>query len=154
MKELRIIEWHNLRILVDDADYEALPKTLWFLSPNGRPHMFTDQGKRVYLHRMLLPKSHNIDGNLLDCRRSNLALRPSKPKPQKPPKARTKKNMNASSQYLGVTYNKKQDEYRCHIQYDGKRHFLGSFVKEIDAARTYDQIARTFSPIPKLNFPS
>jgi hypothetical protein len=47
-----------------------------------------------------------------------------------------------SSSYRGVSWNKSGNKWRAQIKYDGKRHALGSFDDEEEAAKAYDRAAR------------
>lgn len=47
------------------------------------------------------------------------------------------KQANTSSQYKGVSYNKKTNKWVAMIMIDGKNQYLGSFNTEIEASRKY-----------------
>lgn len=52
-----------------------------------------------------------------------------------------KSNKGSSSQYKGVSWNKKNRKWYSSIRYMGKLRYLGCFKKEADAAMAYDQAA-------------
>lgn len=65
-----------------------------------------------------------------------------------------KRNMNAHSQYKGVTWHKKHSKWYAQIQKNEKMLYLGLFVIEKDAALAYDTAAKLhFGEYAKLNFP-
>jgi hypothetical protein len=60
-----------------------------------------------------------------------------------------------SSQYRGVSWNKRDNKWRAEIYYEGKSHNLGSFEDEEEAGRTYDKAARLHTmEKAQLNFPT
>lgn len=63
------------------------------------------------------------------------------------------KRKNASSQYKGVTWDKKANTWRAQIVCNKKISFLGYFKKEEDGARAYDRKARElFMEFARTNF--
>ncbi|MGD0077702.1 MAG: AP2 domain-containing protein, partial [Sedimentisphaerales bacterium] len=65
-----------------------------------------------------------------------------------------RKRKNASSQYIGVSYDKNYKQWVAQISYDGKLHWLGRFTNEIDAARAYDEASKKYHlEFKRLNFP-
>jgi uncharacterized protein YueI len=46
--------------------------------------------------------------------------------------------LRQSSEYRGVSWNKSSNKWKAQINYDGKRHYLGVFEDEEEAARAYD----------------
>lgn len=70
---------HGQHAIVDDSDWEAVSPFKWYCSKNG--YVVSGMGKSVpvYLHRFLMgfPKGKMVDhinGDKLDCRRSNMRL--------------------------------------------------------------------------------
>jgi osmotically-inducible protein OsmY len=60
-----------------------------------------------------------------------------------------------SSNYRGVTWEKKRYKWAANIRYDGKQHHLGYFEDEEEAARAYDRAARVHhGEKAQLNFPA
>lgn len=58
-----------------------------------------------------------------------------------------------SSRYRGVRFIKKSRKWAANIRIDGKKLWLGSFTKEIDAALAYDAAARKYhGEFARLNF--
>jgi hypothetical protein len=61
----------------------------------------------------------------------------------------------AGSKYRGVTWEKSNNKWKAAIYYDGKKHCLGYFEDEEEAARAYDQTARAqHGEKAQLNFPA
>jgi hypothetical protein len=70
-------------------------------------------------------------------------------------KGRDERVRRHSSQYRGVYWNKRENTWKVQIRYDGKRHHLGYFEDEDEAARAYDQAARAqHGEKAQLNFPA
>jgi hypothetical protein len=60
-----------------------------------------------------------------------------------------------SSKYQGVCWEKRSNKWQGRITYDGKRHSLGYFEGEEEAARAYDRAARAqHGEKAQLNFPA
>jgi hypothetical protein len=61
----------------------------------------------------------------------------------------------AGSKYRGVSWNKKNKKWDANINYDGKKHHVGYFEGEEEAARIYDKAARAqHGDKAQLNFPA
>lgn len=52
-----------------------------------------------------------------------------------------KSNINCSSKYKGVTWNKQANKWHVQIQINNKNIYLGRFINEIDAAIAYNKKA-------------
>jgi hypothetical protein len=60
-----------------------------------------------------------------------------------------------SSKYRGVSWAKSRNKWEARFECDGKRHTLGAFEDEDDAARAHDKAARAHKgEKAQLNFPS
>ena len=145
--------------IVDDADYDYLMLWKWYALASkigfyAVRYTGGTKGEAVLMHREILGLNKG-DGkytdhknhNTLDNQRYNLRvctcrenLRNRKP------------NKNTSSQFKGV--------YRCRNRWEagirnyGRRIYLGKFISEIEAAKTYDAKAKDlFGKFAYLNFP-
>jgi hypothetical protein len=146
---------------VDPEDYIWLSQFRWCakVGPNAiyavRTVQVRGRSKRIYMHRLLMNTPDglvcdhiNHDGednrkaNLRNCTVSqNNANRRSSP--------------NASSQYLGVSWDKRRNKWVAHIKKDGDEKYLGSFDVEEAAARAYDAAAWALHAVyANLNFPA
>ena len=148
--------------IVDPEDYERLAKYKWFLSESptssyaarwqhSRPGGLR---KKIWMHREVIdiPKHmlcDHINGNGLDNRAAN--LRPATVSQNLCNRPKTK--AKTRSKYKGLEWDKTQRKWKVRIQCNGKKIYLGSFSKEIDAAKAYDEKARQlFKEFAYLNF--
>jgi hypothetical protein len=61
----------------------------------------------------------------------------------------------AGSKYRGVSWSKSNKKWQAQIYFDGKKHHLGYFEDEEEAARAYDRAARVqHGEKAQLNFPA
>ena len=91
----------------------------------------------------------HIDGNGTNNRRTNLRLctRAQNLYNSRPRASR--------SQYKGVRFDKRTGKWIAEITHRGRKHYLGAFDNEIEAAQAYDRKAgELFGPYARLNFPS
>ena len=75
----------------------------------------------------------HINGNTLDNRKENLRI----VTPQQN-SMNKKSSKNSSSQYIGVRWNKKSNNWKAVIKINGKQKYLGTFNNEIEAAKARD----------------
>jgi hypothetical protein len=137
---------HGFVALVDETDLPVVIAYTWTVAHRGRcrkRHYAVTRcdGRVVSLHRMLAPQWAVIDHrntNGLDCRRNNLR------------EATTSQNVAGqqkqlrptSSQYKGVHWSTRQRGWRAEICHEGRRHWLGVFQGEQQAALAYNAAAR------------
>lgn len=135
----------GLFALVDGKDYERLAKYKWHANKIGKTYYaFNGRGrKQVSMHRLILGLTKG-DGKLtdhqnhcgLDNRKCNIRICTHSENQH------NLKSRKGSSKYKGVCWYKRRKKWYAYIHLGNKSIHLGSFYKEIDAARAYDQKAK------------
>jgi hypothetical protein len=147
MKEIKLTM--NLVALVDDEDFEALNKRKWF-AQKGRNTFYARTSyrkngvkKSERMHRVILGLTDSnlladhIDGNGLNNQKSNLRTASYSDN-----NANRKTKINDTSKYLGVCFNASNGLWKAQITKNYKKHNLGFFAKEINAAKAYNEAAK------------
>jgi hypothetical protein len=146
-------------VLVDADVFDELSPYNWYLNNHGDGYAArrTRDGI-VYLHRVVVRAgpSEQVDHrdlNTLDCRRQNLRIATDQQN-----NANRRKhagpNRETSSKYKGVNQPADYNKWIACITVNDKTLRVGTFKKEIDAARAYDAAARKyFGEFAFLNFP-
>ena len=156
MKQIPLTK--GLFAIVDDEDYEYLIKHKWHASVNNKSiyakrNIYIDGvNKKVYMHRQILSVKErriyidHINLNTLDNRKSN--LRTCTPAEN----TRNKISYGENSKYKGVQPSR--NVWYARIYLNKKKHFLGYFESEEEAARAYDTAAKELhGEFANLNFP-
>ncbi len=135
--------------IVDDVNYEWLNQWKWTYRPDRYTgyavrNLPRNKGKRVQvrMHRFILntPPGMETDHrnmNGLDNRRVNLRIC-TKGQNQ----MNTRKRTGHTSRFKGVSWKTQDEKWEAKITVSGKRHHLGRYISEIDAAQAYDRAAR------------
>lgn len=147
-------EYNNIRLIplsqgkfatVDAEDYENIKQWKWHFSTGYAKRTVWHEGKSrtVYMHRIIVSGSDNlevdhINRNRLDNRKLNLRICTASQN-----RINTKRDAPKSSIYRGVTYVKKTKKWNAQIGLDNRVKHIGCFNTEIEAARAYDEIARS-----------
>ena len=147
MKEITLSK--NRVALIDDDDFERVSKLHWSTTTirnknNSYTYVINSKQinfvrKVIYLHRFILNAPDDkwvdhIDGNTLDCRKSNLRLCSTRQNNQ------NQRVVFGVIKYKGV--HKSGTKYRARIRLsNGNRFNIGSFDTPEDAAKAYDQKA-------------
>lgn len=136
--------------IVDDEDYDYLNQWKWHAGEsNGR---FTarrtgkveEKRKLFLLHRVIMncPKDKVVDHinhNTLDNRKENLRICTQQQNVYNSRNIRDK----LYSKHKGVSFNKSVNKYIAQIRVKKTLVHLGCFHKELDAAETYKEAAKT-----------
>ncbi len=145
--------------LIDDKDFLLVSEYKWRACKNRDTYYamahIRKNGKRTGLsmHRLILNapeemETDHINHNGLDNRRCNLRL-----VTHQQNHFNRKGNINSSSKYKGVYWNKRDKKWQVHIWIDYKNHYLGRFDDEQKAAWAYDEAAKKlFGEYACLNF--
>lgn len=146
--------------LIDAADYERVSsfkwiaskhqKTYYATSTTGGPHQFR---KQIALHRLILDapsgtQVDHIDHNGLNCQRYNLRLCN-----ESQNGANRIRNLNNTSGYKGVTWNKRRKKWHGKTKHEGSYIHLGFFNTAEEAAYAYDaKVRELFGEFALTNF--
>lgn len=148
------IELCGYKVLIDDEDYEKLPKTkcyvrirregyIYFYYRKYSHSMFLDGDKNCYesifLHRFLCGIKYkdkqivdHINGNTLDNRKSNLRACTNAENLRN-----QKKSKRNKTGYKGVSYDKRRKKYLACIRLNGRSIFIGRFSSPVLAYDAY-----------------
>jgi hypothetical protein len=157
----------RLVCIIDTSDYDLVREYRWRAYKGG------ERGKTYYaattipradgtrytlrMHSLLLPEAREVDHKLssgqscdgLDNRRCNLRAAT-----RSQNNANKSKRRNASSRFLGVTWNKSKGKFQAQIRVARNGIHLGTFDNEFEAARAFDAASRKhFGEFSRLNFP-
>jgi HNH endonuclease len=144
--------------LIDAIDAELVSPHYWraFREPyiNGYYAMTHVNRRQLRMHRLIMgalpgQQVDHANGDPLDNRRENLRLATHTQNARN----RRRPDGEVASPYLGVHWDR---GWRASIRIDGRKHFIGCFASEIEAARARDAyIQRRFpdDPFWTLNFP-
>ncbi len=148
-------------VLVDEEDYPVYSQFNWSASVLPRTvyaylrRNHEGKSRILFLHRVITGAPHgmqvdHINGNGLDCRRSNLRVCTVRANHQNIRKT----VVSTSSQYKGVSWDKCRSKWLAKVKAGGRYFNVGRFDDEEDAARAYDTKARDlFGEFARLNFP-
>jgi HNH endonuclease len=138
--------------LVDDEDHERFKVFRWFYRPERRGAQgyavrnSTTDGRRrqEYLHRAIMRPEPGyevifLDGNRLNCQRSNLRVGTGTDA-----RRHHRRRRDCSAPYKGVSWCAEVSRWKAGIRVDGKLIHLGLHETAEGAARAYDRAAKHF----------
>lgn len=150
----------GLFALIDKSDVGRLSHWLWSAMVRRAPYtpyaMRRQMYKTIYLHRFVVdaPDGMDVDhinGNGIDCRKSNLRVCTHAENQRN----YTKTVKPTSSKFKGVSLDNNRNLWCAKLKDHGQSIDLGRFASEEDAAKVYDEAARRhFGEFAKLNFPA
>lgn len=138
--------------LIDDEDISLVSQHKWRVLKRtyARAHCLVD-GKytSILLHRLIMNappgmEVDHIDGDGLNCVRSNMRLATRSQNIRNSGKKQFRVGASPGSAFKGVSWHKATRKWVARIMYEGKRTSLGYFSSEVDAAITYDIAAKRF----------
>ena len=137
MKEIVLTQGKTA--FVDDQDFESVSKHSWCYDTGYATTRIN--GRNVRMHRFLLsPKSTELvdhaDGDGLNNTRGNLRLCTGSQN-----LANSKKPINNTSGFKGVTFSKEKRKWKAEIQINRKGHHLGYFSTPQEAHEKYKEKA-------------
>jgi hypothetical protein len=131
-------------IFIDEQDLELLLSRAWVVVGSGNSRTKYLRFRGTNFHRVVMGVDNSpgisidhINHNGLDNRRANLRIATNSENQCNS----MKRDQRCSSQYRGVHFEKRTQKYKSEIYKDGKKHGLGSFSCEIDAAIAYNEAA-------------
>jgi hypothetical protein len=156
-------------VLLSEVD-EDLAKMEWVLDPkrttNGVRYYVKYAHSRGSIHRVIMKRMlkekglelgkgvDHIDRNPLNNRRDNLRESTVNQNNCNKGKIKMINGKKTSSNYIGVTYDKKAGKWRSRLKHDGIVENLGYHDSENDAAIAYDNAAKKYhGEFASLNFP-
>lgn len=156
MKEIKVGRDHVA--MVDDADYDLVSRYRWNRRKSNRSrtiYAFTNvdmhgnplttyqakhqESKDVYMHKLItgFDQTDHINNDGLDNQRTNLREATASQN-----QANTFKQRGSySSQFKGVSWDKRKKKWRACIKVYGKYKHIGHFIDEVEAAKAYDRAA-------------
>jgi len=150
--ELEIIRRNGdvIRFSIDSEDYEKIKGIEWHCADDGKGRLSIRSSGIGILSRFLLGVTDSnvfvgfVDGNSLNCRRSNLQIMT---KQQLQAKRKMQKN---TSGYRGVR--KRREKWIALIYVNQREVYLGTFESREDAAKAYNRAAsKYFGKFARLN---
>lgn len=126
--------------LVDDEEYDRVNQYHWQMNAKGYAYIAR---KSLFLHRLLLNapagiQVDHIDRNKLNNQKSNLRLATQNQNRRNTPKFKTSRGKPTTSNYKGVSLDKRTNRWNAYIGHNSKFIYIGCFGSEIEAAKAYN----------------
>lgn len=138
MKEIQLTQ--GKIAIVDDEKFEELSQFDWCVEEHTHTcyarRAIYGSGKKVFMHHQIIGKpskgfvTDHIDSNGLHNWETNLRFVTNRVNCHY-------KNINMTSFYPGVSWNKRSRKWEVHFYINGKNKYLGRFEDELEAAQVY-----------------
>lgn len=152
--------------IIDDDDFRRIKQSKWHYTNRGfaatRKRIGNKKHYIIYMHRLIIDAPPGIqvyhkNRNKLDNRKENLILKTDRDVEKEDNKSifqHKVKRLGTSSQYKGVTLNKRNKKWYAQIRVKNKVLHIGHSYCEEEAAIMYDRAAKEhFGAFAVLNFP-
>jgi hypothetical protein len=141
MKEIQIK--YNIKIMVDDSDFDWLSKYKWSLNGSGYAAANVN-GKTELMHRLIMGAKYgqeidHKDRNKKNYQRNNLRFCT---------RSQNNDNIGISSRnktgFKGVCWQNRERKYQSRIYVNGRSIHLGFFDDALDAAQKYNEAVKKY----------
>ncbi len=124
--------------IIDDEDFELVSKHKWHCVLIGGSS-YACNNRKEYLHRVLMNPNidkmvDHVNGNGLDCRRSNMRLCIRQENHRN-----LRKSTNNTSGFKGVCFDITRNKWKASIGHERKKIHIGYFNSKEEAAINYDK---------------
>lgn len=144
VKEIREMIVGGKTVLLDEEDYQKIPKKGWYLITNrpAKRMRLNDRLKVVYMHRLIIKTTpdkmiDHINGNKLDNRKCNLRICNNSQN-----LANHKKYSNNKSGFTGVYWNKYRNRWQAGCRKNNVTKYIGLYSSIYEAGMAYNIYAR------------
>jgi hypothetical protein len=147
--------------LVDETDFAKYGHLTWTVLVTSSTcyaycrRLECGKNRCYYLHRVIMDAPSGVDvdhvnGDGLDCRKSNMRLCSHKENLRN----QRKRRGNYTSEYKGVSWDQSRNAWIAQFKADDDVRHIGRFESEDEAARAYDRTAiEHYGEFARLNFP-
>ncbi len=127
-------------VVIDQKHLNLIEQYKWCVGEKLGYVQTTQQGKTIYLHRLIAKASNDdlvdhINRNRLDCREVNLRLVNNQ-------QNTCNRGPNKNQPYKGVGFHKRAKKWRAEIRYQGQYYFLGYHPNVREALVAYNTMAK------------
>jgi hypothetical protein len=141
---------------VAPQDYPALARYKWCAAKQGRSWyaVRTEGNRQVRMHRVIMNAPPGLVVDHIDHNGLNNVPRNLRKCPQSLNACNQRPQEGCSSQYIGVTWLKRERKWWARLQKDGHQQSLGLYDDEVEAAKVRDAAALAqHGEFASLNFP-